>query len=303
MNDSLAEWIGETREKLERFLRMPEVEALARRAFQWGFAAAEVPVMLHATVASRSVPDRWAAFVEDAGESQAWVGRWILAQQALRSLDRIHDLPVVIEVAKQILRRWQLIAEQDPRRDVLFVPASQSFREMAEIALMRRFVAGQLHWTLSGIPRSWPLRMKWRDALRTVGAVREMGGWAPYFEAHIPSSGSPFLIESEYKRCYARMAHSMELQPGIRGIVGSSWLHSEETMRISPHLAWINRLFLDNGGILVEMGAASQDSGFLAGSQQRRQLYESGAYQPRHAMFIWPRVEFLRWGRQYRISS
>jgi hypothetical protein len=87
----------------------------------------------------------------------------------------------------------------------------------------------------------------------------------------------------------------MKLQPEVRGIFGSSWLHSQETIKINPHLSWMNRLFLDNGGILVHLGEASPDSGFLVGSEQRRKLYEIGEYRPREALFIWPKAAFLAW--------
>ncbi len=298
MNDRLGDSIDATRDKLEKFIGKPEISALSHQAVQMGLTKEQVPAALDVIVKLRAVPERWEPYLSGLGESEWLLGRWILAQAALRALDQVAELPVTSEVHQLILRNYQIIAEPGPGRDALLLPRSQEFREMAEIALLQRFVAGQLHWTISGIPRSWLLQMNWRDAMRTVGAVCRMGGWAPCFEAHLPSRGSPFLIESEYKRCYVRMARSMELQPDIRGIVGSSWLHSEETMQISPHLNWINRLFLDNGGLLVHMGSASPDSGFLVGSQQRRELYDSGVYRPRHAMFIWPRIAFVKWARQ-----
>jgi hypothetical protein len=288
LSDSL---VDATHEKLEQFLSEPEICAVARQALEKGLSLEELPAAIDDIVKSAAGFERWSG----QGESESLFGRWILAHAALRSLGRIAELPVVPEVRQLILRSYQTIAERAPARDALFRPRSREFREMAEIAVLRRFVAGQLHWKISGIPRSWPLQMKWREALKTVSAVCLMGGRAPCFEAHIPSRGSPLLIESEYMRCYVRMARSMELQPGIRGIFGSSWLHSEETMRVSPHLNWINQLFLDNGGLLVHMGPASPDSGFLIGSQKRRQLYDSGAYRPRNAMFIWPRTAVLNW--------
>lgn len=298
MNDNLRDWIDTTRDRLKLFIERPEISRLSLQAVKMGLTAEQVPAALNAVVAFRAVPERWEFCLSGLGESESLLGRWILAQAALRSLDQIGELPVIAEVRRLILLNYQMIADLGPGRDALFLPRGKEFREIAEITILRRFVAGQLHWDISGIPRSLPLRMSWRDALRTVRAVCHMGGWAPCFEAHLPRCGSRFLIESEYKRCYIRMARSMELQPGIRGIIGSSWIHSEETMRISPHLNWINRLFLDNGGLLVHIGPASPDSGFLVGSQQRRQLFDSGTYRPRNAMFIWPRIELLKWARQ-----
>jgi hypothetical protein len=294
MNDSPEDWIDTTRHKLEEFVERPEISALSHHAAQMGLTREQVPAALDAIVKLRAVPEQWESPLSGLGESESLLGRWILAQAALQSLDRIAELPVDPEVRQLILQTYQTIAEPG---DALFLPRSQEFREMAELALLLRFAAGQMHWNISGIPRSWPLKMNWRDALRTVGVVSRMGGWAPCFEAHLPTR-SPFLLEREYKRSFIRMAFSMELQPGVRGIISASWLHSEETLRISPHLNWINQLFLDNGGLLVHMGLAPPNSGFLVGSHQRRQLYNHGLYRPRLAMLVWPRSEFVKWAHQ-----
>lgn len=295
MNDNLG--IQSTKKVLEQFLNASDMVTATCRAGKVGLTPEAALAVLASIVEARAIPPCWEFLWSGQGGSQALLGRWILALAALRSLRLLAEAPVVAEVREQIARTYRMIAETGREDDEIFIPPSREFRETAEIALLRRFVAGQLHWKISGIPRSWLLRMNSRDALRTLGAVWRMGSWAPCFEAHLPSRSSPFLIESEYRRCYVRMARSMELQPDIRGIIGSSWLHSEETMRFSPHLNWINRLFLDNGGLLVHLGPASPESGFLVGSEQRRQSYNSGAYRPREAMFIWPRDKFLQWAQ------
>jgi hypothetical protein len=253
---------------------------------------------LESIVRSRAVPGHWGPLWSQLGEDEPLLGRWLLAQGALRTLDSIRQLPVVTDVHRLIFNHHRRIARLTPRNDATYQPHTREFREMAEVVLLRRFIAGQLHWKISGIPRSRIFQMGWSDAAQTLATVAKAGGWFPYFEIHLSGRGAPLLIESEYKRCYLRMAQSMELQPEIRGVMGSSWLHSDETMRISPHLKWLNSLFLDNGGILVHAGAAPEDSGFLVGSQRRRQLYESGEYAPRNAMFVWPRESFLNWARQ-----
>ncbi len=295
MSGDPAASISLIREELQQFLASPEISVFPGGA---GIIADQAPLVLDTIVKSRAIPEYLENLLSRSGDAEPLLGRWILAQSALRSLGRIAELPVTDEVRQLILRDYRLIAAVSPGRDALFLLRGREFRELAEIVLLKRFVAGQLHWNISGVPRSWPFKMKWRDALRTVDAVRRMGGWAPCFEAHIPTRGSSFLMEREYKQCYLRMAQSMELQLAIRGIIGSSWIHSEETMRISPHLQWLNNLFLENGGLLVHMGEAPVDSGFLVGSRQRKQLYDSGEYRPRNAMFLWPRAAFLNWARQ-----
>jgi hypothetical protein len=298
MNRQLDGWIGAAREALEQFLAGPEASEVDRYAGRIGLTAPLGFEALQAIVRSRAVPARWKTLWSQLGENEPLIGRWLLAHGALRSLDQIRQLPVSNDVRRLICGHYRLIAQLVPPNDAIYLPSGQEFREMAEIVLLCRFVAGRLHWKISGIPRSWVFKMKWRDSLRTLLTVARAGGWRPYFETHLSSRGAPLLIEAEYKQCYLRIAESMNLQPEILGVVGASWLHAEETIQISPHLAWLNTLFLANGGFLVHLGLAAKDSGFMVGSKQRRELYESGLYLPRNAMYVWPRKAFLNWAHQ-----
>lgn len=303
MSETLDRQIASTREILQLFLAGPGIQAVANQAARVGLPPQEACGLLDTIVKTRSLPEICAPLLASLGPDQPLLGRWLLAVAASRSLDTLPALPLTFEVQQFMLRQFQMFARLSQGRDENLLPDSRTFREYAEIALLRRFAAGLLHWKISGIPRSWPLQMNWRDAARTLATVWTIRGWSPCFEAHIPASGSPFLIETEYRRSYLRIARSMELQPRIRAIIGASWLHSEETICNSPHLAWLNRLFIDNGGILAHLGPAPPDSGFLVGSQQRRDLYAAGAYRPRNAVFIWPRRDLLEWANRQPAST
>ncbi len=281
------------REQLDWFLSAPEREAPPGPMV----SAEQAPVLLDQIIETREVPGA----LRDAGPL---TGRRLLAAAARESVARIPDYPVGAEVKRLLCKEYQFFADPGQGREDLFLPGAPEFREMAATARLKRFIAGLVHWQVSGIPRSWLLRMGWRDSARTLAVVFRAGGFAPFFEAHIPRRGAGFLSESAYRRAYLRIAQSMELQPSIRGIFGSSWLHAEETMRVTPHLAWINRLCLDNGGMLAHMGPAPESSGFLVGSAKRRELYESGEYRPRVALIVWPRAAILEWARrQAPVSS
>jgi hypothetical protein len=217
-----------------------------------------------------------------------------LADTALRNLDSLAKLPLTPDVLRLTGREMEKIATAP---DEMLEPGSAALREFTALAELRRFVAGQLHWEEAGVPKSFLAKMGWRDAIRAIGCVRRAGGWQPWFEMHLPSRGAPFLIPAEYQRSYARMAACMAMQPDICGVLGGSWLHAEETMAISPHLRWLNDLFLSNGGILVHLGPAPENSGFLVGSEKRKELHRAGKYHPRHAVFLWPREALLAWAR------
>lgn len=95
------------------------------------------------------------------------------------------------------------------------------------------------------------------------------------------------------------MAQSLALHPEVKGILTESWLHSPETFRISPHLAWLNRPFLNHGGLVVEIGTASEASGVFTGSRERKRLYDEGKFRPTTAMAIWPRAAVLDWAMSH----
>ena len=91
------------------------------------------------------------------------------------------------------------------------------------------------------------------------------------------------------------MACSMELQPDIKGLVASSWFRSPDTHRVSPHLAWVNTVVVENGGFAAVRGKADPNCGVFVRSQTRRQLYERGEFTPTIGLVLWPRKAMLRW--------
>ena len=168
----------------------------------------------------------------------------------------------------------------------------------ARIATLSRFPAGQLDWEVSGIPRSWLAKVPRRSVPRLVSSILvELGGFQPAFFSHINPNrrNQGILLERESLRAYHRMARSMERQPGIKGLITASWLHSPDTFAVSPHLAWLNKVFLENGGHVLPLGPADVDSGVLHRSPERQQAYDAGTFKPTEGLVIWPRAAMLRW--------
>lgn len=87
----------------------------------------------------------------------------------------------------------------------------------------------------------------------------------------------------------------MALQPEIKGLITASWLHSPDTFAVSPHLKWLNDVFLQNGGYVFPLGPADIDGGVLHRSPERQQAYEAGTFKPTEALVIWPRQAMLAW--------
>jgi hypothetical protein len=298
MSDGLQKEVEATREALESYIQSPVGAVAARLAAENALGGEEIRVVLDSIARRQHSNGSWSHRWAGLDDALPLLGRWMLVQTALSSLEKIAHLPVTSEVKHLICREYQLLVRPGVWRDELFIPKSREYRWFAQQVLLQRMVAGQLHWDVSGIPRSWLFRMSFGDALKTLSTVSRAGGFAPWFCIHLPDrGGATFLLESEFKRCHLRIAQSMELQPSIRGFMASSWLYSDETIAISPHLAWTRQFYLTNGGVLAQWGLASPDAGFLHGSSSRRALYESGSYRPRNGLIMWPRYAVLAWAR------
>lgn len=174
------------------------------------------------------------------------------------------------------------------------------FQEMGRIATLQRFPAGQYHWEMAAFPRSWLPKVARQWGVWTR-AFLPMRGFGPLFELHLNDrrKNRIVLLESESNLSCYRAAQSLELQPGVKGIMTMSWLYCESTAAATPHLAWMRRLFLDAGAAIVDLGEAPADSGFLVGSAERRKLYEQGTYRPQTSCVLWPRRRVLEWARQH----
>jgi hypothetical protein len=222
-----------------------------------------------------------------------------LLRTALVSLTRLASLPVVPVVMLRVCDVFRTLCEM-PRddRDLRFRP-DLNFHgcALAGCAALTRFPAGQLDWEVSGLPRSYLLRMPFRDLPRVCRTIlQDLRGLRPCFTAHMGVLRYPLLfVEAESHRSYHRMACSMALQPAVKGLLMEAWFHSPETIRASPHLAWTNRTPLAHGATLTDLGPAAPGDGFLTGSPDRRRLFETGVYQPRVGLIIWPRRALLAW--------
>jgi len=239
------------------------------------------------------------ADVPDVDSRRASSVRRDLLRTAIASLARVPSLPIAPGVMRRICEVFRGFC--DTPRD----PTDPRFRPdldfhgcaLAACAALARFPAGQLDWEVSGLPRSYLLRMPFGDWPRVGWTVlRELRGLKPCFTAHMGVRRYPLLfVEMENHRAYHRMAQSMALQPAVKGLLMAAWFHSPETIRVSPHLAWTNRTPLAHGAILTDLGPAAPSDGFLTGSPNRQRLFETGAYRPTVGLVIWPRQALLAW--------
>jgi hypothetical protein len=229
--------------------------------------------------------------------------RFILIHAAKEFLPKIEALPVCESVKEFIYGEYCFVAK--PRRlwqAVLADPKSKTFKSTCRVICCERFPAGQLHWEVSGFPRSWLLKVPPGKIVPMLSFIAtRMRGFSPYFEPHMTTRWTvPFVVrQEEEERSYLRAAECMRLQPHIKGILSTSWLNDPHLHRLDDHLSW--RLDkLNNGAFLTLLGHASTEAGYTRGSPRREELIRSGAWKPRQAAILWPRKAVLRWSESLR---
>jgi hypothetical protein len=223
------------------------------------------------------------------------VERWLLLNAAVESAARLPSLPLPSVVSDLICDEFQFFAGRT--RDKDFDATRPTFVAMAKKATLRRFPAGQFDWELSGIPRSYLVRVP-RSAMWRVGwfLFTRMRGLGPVFFSHLNARRpNVALSEHEALRSYARMAATMRLQNDVRGFAACSWFRSPDTHAASPHLTWLSDVILANGGLVCTAGAADPDCGVFHRSATRRQLFEAGLFTPTLGLVLWPREAMLAW--------
>ena len=107
------------------------------------------------------------------------------------------------------------------------------------------------------------------------------------------------LLEIELNRSYFRVAMAMKLQRRVKGFFTTAWFYSPDTLEISPHLAWMNKVFIDNGGMIFRLGPAPLDSGVFERSPERKKAYQEGRFTPTMGLVLWPRREMIKWAEQH----
>ena len=224
--------------------------------------------------------------------------RVLLLRAWLQSLESVPGLRVDDRVKQLMCDEVQLIAAPPASVQHRYSLERQAFVAFSKLATLRRFPAGQLHWEISGVPRSWLMKV----APRALPAVlyhlaARMRGLGPAFFPHlnVNRKDRAALLERESNRSYFRMAQSLARQPEVKGLVASSWLHSPDTMKASPHLLSLNRVFVENGALVTTIGPADPDSGVFTRSPERKQLFDQGLFKPTTGLVLWPRAEMLAW--------
>lgn len=228
------------------------------------------------------------------------VERALLLLASQHAVTQVPTLPVADRVKELFADEFAFFANPTPAWIPKFRFDNVRFREMARLATLRRFPAGQFHWEIACLPRSWVFKTPriWKLLRHVLG---RMGGFSPLFEFHLNArrKSGVMLLERQANISYFRTAKSIEQQPAIKGLMLASWLYCESTAEVSPHIAWLRTVPQSGGALAVDLGPAPEDSGFLVGGGDRRKKYYEGTYRPRIGCVLWARQDLIAWAKQH----
>lgn len=127
-----------------------------------------------------------------------------------------------------------------------------------------------------------------------------MGGFKPFCELHFDRRRIGEFNADGYAALYRRVAALLGCNPGIGGVVSSSWWHDPALREISPELGFIDAIPRAAGARVLrtrENEVATADA--LRFSPQRSARFAAGTWRPCVHLLAWPRRDVLSWARSF----
>ena len=228
--------------------------------------------------------------------------RAILTCAARETAPRIETLPVYEPVKLLLRKEFQFYTNPVENVESSLTVGTYGFVRACKTISLRRFPSGPMDWEISGFPRSWLLKVKRSGLPRVLRFLLfETRGFAPMFFTHVARRPKNlFLVMGrEVLRAYYRMARSLELQPTIKGILSSSWLHDPAAVKRYPYLSWLSRPYLETNGLITTAGPAPADSGFAEGNVGRQEQFAKGELRFQMGVAVWPRSAAIEWAYKH----
>lgn len=154
----------------------------------------------------------------------------------------------------------------------------------------------------SGFPRSLLLRDGPGPLAKGLAFfLLRAGGFSPFFESHFDPRFIREFTPEGYDRLYLAIAELLEVNPQVKGMIGSSWWHDPALETISPELWFLTKTPLLGGARLFRVGedpVATQDA--IRFSVARDRLYREGEYKPQVFMLVWLRDDLRGWAETHK---
>ena len=211
---------------------------------------------------------------------------------------RITSAPVTDGVKRRYIAFIHQIATRAKRWEVHFDVEGARFHDIAHLASLRRYPAGDLAFQINArLPVFMGLRvhpLDWPGLLREM--IFSIGGVGPALSLHFSYARDNWLVlqQVEFERALWRIAKVIELHPSAKALMSNAWFHSPLVGETFPRLTWMRTLFVEGGAYVIDLGPG-QKADICYNSAKRQELYEQGKFCPRQTLVLWPRDQLLAW--------
>lgn len=177
-----------------------------------------------------------------------------------------------------------------------------TFHKEFGLATLRLLSAGsQVVDVRCGVPRSILIKDGIAKLPYRLSTFYKLGGFRPFFQIHTHMYTLDKFNEAGWDECYRCCSELYHLFPNSLGMFGSSWFYDPVLEHISPRLNYLRETPLKGGATIffnVAGGTAITDS--TATSRTRRELFESGRYNPKNYMLVWGRRDQIAWADEHK---
>jgi hypothetical protein len=248
---------------------------------------------------------KWCGEIEAAGGSSALESyhQLVLVHLITDFKSRIKGLRVPNSILTLLaVSHQRILAQLEKAENNFYLHGNELFCKDLALCRLKLLPCGsELVDVYSGVPR----RILFQGDLQQFVCCTRFflvrgSGFRPWYESHWDRRLIRSFTSQDYDQCYLRIADLLELNPEIKGMMGSSWWFDPALESISPNLSFLRKVPLDHGAQLFRVGtSAASTQAAIHLSAERRRRYDSGRYLPTIYMLAWDRKDLLEWANRY----
>lgn len=230
------------------------------------------------------------------GERASLVSQCLIAELCVRNLDAFGEgLPPRVRERSIETLRWLLPWLEEEAGSEYAYP-DDSFLKDYRFATMMTVPCGAQVVDLAERPGFKSITAIMGKSPRTAWQIAT----ADWFRPHTEGRYLDEFNEEGWNRCYAEVVDLYHFVPNIAGMVATSWFYDPALLEISPRLAYLQRVPVEAGALMVCHGTSQFDiDSSTKTSPTRRKLYEEGKYTPQCWSIIWPRERMIEWRERH----
>lgn len=252
-----------------------------------------------------SLTHRWCNEIEALGGSSALENyhEMLLAYLITDFDNRIEGQRIPDSITTLLAASFErILAQLGNAENNFYRHSNDLFRKDLALCRLKLLPCGsELVDVYSGVPRSILIRNGFQQLVYSLRFfLHRANGFRPWYESHWDRRLIRSFTPQGYDQCYLHIAELLELNPQVKGMMGSSWWFDPALETISPNLTFLRKVPLDNGAQLFRVGpSAAATEAAIHLSAERKRLYDSRHYLPTNYLLTWARKDMLAWAKRY----